>query len=393
MTTTPPAWASFELERWQSDWEQKVEINIADSGVDPVSLGELLQGDVGRLAEHPLHYPEVNGTERLRKRIAALYSGARPEQVLVTVGAAEANSLVTQLLVSPDDRVAVMTPGYQQVRGLAANAGAQVVDLPLDQDRGWQLDLGVLDEAVRPGTSLISINTPNNPTGALLSDDELDAVIAAADRAGAWVHSDEVYRGSELDGPEAPSAWGRHDRVLVVGSLSKAYGLSGLRVGWVVGPEDVITQLWRRHEYATISTASLSMILAELALEPTTRQRLLDRQRALALAGRQTLLDWVAAHPDLVAIEPPASTALGLPRLLRATDSVAVATAIREQAGVLVCPGVYLGAERHLRLSHALDPARTEEALDRIANVLTAMPQTPEDRTRPRPGLNRTSSR
>ncbi len=373
MTTTPPVWASFELERWQSDWEQKVEINIADSGVDPVPLGELLQGEVDQLAEHRLHYPEVNGTERLRQRIAALYPCARPEQVLVTVGAAEANSLVTQLLVSPGERVAVMTPGYQQVRGLAANAGADVVDLALDRHRGWQLDLGVLDEAVQPGTSLVSINTPNNPTGALLSDEELDAVVAAADRVGAWVHSDEVYRGSELDGPESPSAWGRHDKVLAVGSLSKAYGLSGLRVGWVVGPEDVITQLWRRHEYATISTASLSMVLAEVALEPTTRQRLLDRQRALALAGRQTLLDWVAAHPELVAIEPPASTALGLPRLLRATDSVAVATAIREQADVLVCPGVYLGAESHLRLSHALDPARTDEALDRIASVLTAM--------------------
>ncbi len=227
--------------------------------------------------------------------------------------------------------------------------------------------------AVTPATRLVSVNTPNNRTGTVLSSDELDGVVAAAERAGAWVHSDEVYAGSELDGAHAPSAWGRYDRVLVVGSLSKAYGLSGLRVGWVVGPEDVITQLWRRHEYATISTASLSMVLAEVALEPTTRQRLLDRQRALALAGRQTLLDWVAAHPELVAIEPPASTALGLPRLLRATDSVAVATAIREQADVLVCPGVYLGAESHLRLSHALDPARTDEALDRIASVLTAM--------------------
>jgi aspartate/methionine/tyrosine aminotransferase len=190
-----------------------------------------------------------------------------------------------------------MTPGYQQVRGLAANAGADVVDLPLDRERGWQLDVGVLDEAVRPGTSLVSINTPNNPTGAILSDAELDAVVTAADRVGAWVHSDEVYRGSELDGPEAPSAWGRHDKVLAVGSLSKAYGLSGLRVGWVVGPEDVIAELWRRHEYATISTASLSMVLAETALEPAVRQRLLDRQRTLALAGRTTLLDWVAPIP------------------------------------------------------------------------------------------------
>jgi aspartate/methionine/tyrosine aminotransferase len=128
--------------------------------------------------------------------------------VLVTVGAAEANSLVVQLLVGAGDRVAVMTPGYQQVRGLAANAGAHVVDLPLRQDRGWRPDLDALDGAVRPGTALVSVNTPNNPTGTVLTDAELDAVVAAAERSGAWLHSDEVYRGSELDGPEAPSAWG-----------------------------------------------------------------------------------------------------------------------------------------------------------------------------------------
>lgn len=367
---TTPAFAAFELERWQSDWEQKVEINIADSGVDPVPVGELLDGDLDALARHPLHYPEVNGTQRLREQIAALYPGCTPDQVLVTVGAAEANSLVTQLAVGAGDRVAVMTPGYQQVRGLAVNAGADVVDLPLAQDRGWRLDLDALETAVRPGTTLVSVNTPNNPTGTVLTDDELDAVVAAAARTGAWLHSDEVYRGSELDGPEAPTAWGRYDKVLAIGSLSKAYGLSGLRVGWVVGPEDAVQELWRRHEYATIATASLSMLLAERALEPATRGRLLDRQRTLARAGRDTLLDWVATLPELVALERPASTALGFPRLLRDTDSVAVATELRDRAGVLVCPGVYLGAEGHLRLSHALDPARTSEALDRIGKVL-----------------------
>jgi aspartate/methionine/tyrosine aminotransferase len=125
--------------------------------------------------------------------------------------------------------------------------------------------------AVTPATRLVSVNTPNNRTGTVLSSDELDGVVAAAERAGAWVHSDEVYAGSELDGAHAPSAWGRYDRVLVVGSLSKAYGLSGLRVGWVVGPRQVVADLWRRHEYATISTASLSMALAERALtEPLT---------------------------------------------------------------------------------------------------------------------------
>ncbi len=114
------------------------------------------------------------------------------------------------------------------------------------------------------------------------------------------------------------------------------------------------------------------MVLAERALEPATRHRLPDPQRTPARAGRRTLLHWVAAHPRPRRARPPASTALGLPRLLRRTDSVAVATAIRERTGVLVCPGVYLGAEGHLRLGHALDPDRTAQVLDRIAEVLSA---------------------
>ena len=160
---------------------------------------------------------------------------------------------------------------------------------------------------------------------------------------------------------------------MVVGSLSKAYGLSGLRIGWVLAPEDLVADLWRRHEYATISAASLSMRLAELALTEPRHTQLLQRQRQLARTGRATLLDWVRAHPDLVALEPPASTALGFPRLLRHPDSVAAATAIRDHGSVLVAPGLFLGAEGHIRLSHALDPARTATALDRIADVLQAL--------------------
>lgn len=372
-TAPSNGWTAFELERWQSDFEQEVEINLADSGVAPVTVAELLQGNLDQLSGHHLHYPEVNGTRALRERVAALYPDCSADQVLVTVGGAEANGLVVQTLLDAQQTAVVMQPGYQQVRGLAANLGAPVRDFPLLESDGWRPDLDALANAVTPDVRLVSITTPNNPTGTVLTDAELDAVAALADRVGAWVHSDEVYRGAELDGRPAPTAWGRSDQVVVVGSLSKAYGLSGLRIGWIVASGDLVADLWRRHEYATIAAASLSMALAEVALADPVRGRLLDRQRELARRGRAGLLEWVRAHPDLVAWEPPAATALGFPRLLRHTDSVAVATAIKDRAGVLVCPGRYLGAEGHLRISHALDPARTQTALDRIADVLATL--------------------
>ncbi len=375
MTIRVPAAAAgsylpFELERWQSDWELAVEINLADSGVAPVALGELLGDGLDGVLEHPLHYPEVNGTRALRERIAAQYQDCAAENVLVTVGAAEANALVAQTLLEAGGAAVVMRPGYQQISGLAHNLGAEVHAFPLLVDDGWRADLDALDTAAGPQTALISINTPNNPTGTVLSEDQLDAVAAIAERSGGWLHSDEVYRGSELDGPEAPTAWGRLERAIVVGSLSKSYGLSGLRIGWVVAPQAMIEALWRRHEYATIAAASLSMLLAERALTEPLRTRLLDRQKELARRGRALVMDWARANAELVALEPPASTALAFPRLRRHPDSVAAATAIRERASVLVAPGAHLGADGHLRISHALAPDRTAEALERIAGVL-----------------------
>jgi aspartate/methionine/tyrosine aminotransferase len=157
---------------------------------------------------------------------------------------------------------------------------------------------------------------------------------------------------------------------LVVGSLSKSYALSGLRIGWIVAPHELIGELWRRHEYATISAASVSMYLATLALSEPTRGRLLGRQRDLARTGLAVVADWVAANADVVALTPPRATPLAFVRYLADRPSVALAEAIRDQADVLVAPGTYLGTESHLRIAHALDPDRTAEALTRIARVL-----------------------
>ena len=156
--------APFELEEWQSRWETTVEFNLADSGVQAVRLGELL-GDaaaVQSLLDVDLHYPPVAGTPLLRERIAA-WLGAAPENVLVTVGASEANAVLTSTLVGPGDRVVVMEPGYRQIRGIAINAGAEVAAFPLDRAQGWRPDLEALDRAVSDRTKLIAVTNPNNP--------------------------------------------------------------------------------------------------------------------------------------------------------------------------------------------------------------------------------------
>ncbi len=177
----------------------------------------------------------------------------------MTVGAIEANFLSVVTVASPGDRVAVMMPNYMQIWGVAKNRGLDVSTFDLLAEDGWALDLEGLEAAVVADTRLIAVCNPNNPTGRVLSADEMDAVVRQAERAGAWILADEVYAGAErLGGDTTPSFWGRHDKVLAVGSMSKAYGMPGLRLGWVVAPKETVDEIWARHEYVTLAATMLS---------------------------------------------------------------------------------------------------------------------------------------
>ena len=257
----------FELERWQSIWENKVELNISESGVEPLTVHELVDDPAAleKILNVRLGYPQTNGSEELRGRVAQLYPGARTENVLVTTGGAEANFLSTWSLVEPGDEVVFCQPNYLQISALAQSFGATVKPLWLREELQWQPDLEDLAHLVTPKTRFIAMCNPNNPTGAVLSVAAMDAVVAAASRVGAWIICDEIYAGAELDAVRTPTFWGRYDRVLATGGLSKAFGLPGLRTGWVVGPPRVIEQLWSDHDYLSMAPTMLTDRLASYA--------------------------------------------------------------------------------------------------------------------------------
>lgn len=368
----------FELERWQSEYEHAVEYNLADSSVRGARLGEVLTPEEReRFLAMELGYPMVNGTERLRDSIAGLYRNhATGNNVLVTVGGAEANQLACQALLSPGDRVAVIEPGYRQVHGVAESMGCTVVPLELDPDQSWRPRLDRLAEAAAQGLRMIYLVNPNNPTGTVFTAEERREIIAIAARTGAWILADEVYRGAErYTDHETPSFWGDYDRVIAVNSLSKAYGLPGLRLGWLVAPADLVAPLWRRHEYAVIAAAAPSMRLAELALAEPMRSRLIGRQRELTRGGWQLMEHWLRRHQDVVSAVAAEATSMAFVRYRLPQSSVEVADRIRREASVLVGPGEYLGADHHLRITHGLGADYVGEALHRIADVLGRMAQ------------------
>ena len=365
----------FALEHYQSQWERTVEMNLADSSVQCLRTDEWLSPEEqAAYLRTPLYYPEVNGTAELRRRIASLYPAATAANVLVTVGAAQATKLICETLLTPADDVVVITPGYRQVWGLAANTGCTVREVPLDEANGWRFDADALDAAMNARTKLVAVVNPNNPTGTVLTEADMARVIAACARVGAWLHADEVYAGTEHDGvASTPTFWGRYDRLVCTNSLSKAYGLAGARIGWVVASDAMIEALWRRHEYDVIAASAPGMALAEVALQPEKRRWLFDRQQGLTRDGWGVMREWLTRHGTTFSIASSSATAIAFVKYAHAASSFAVAEHIRQTGSTLVAPGEYLGAPGHLRVTLGYAPQKVQAALERIAAGLASL--------------------
>lgn len=360
----------FALEQFLSEYEQSVAYNYSESGVHPVPLGELLNlagQPIESLADVPLNYPEVNGELKLRAYIAALYPGATPDNVLVTIGASEANLLAATTLLEPGDEVLAFRPTYLQFGGMAENIGVTVKTIDLVEKEGWRLDLGQLASLVTSKTKVISIVNPNNPTGSILNEAEITALIEAADSVGAWILADEVYAGTERNTADiTPTLYGRYDKIIAVNSLSKAYGLPGLRCGWMVGPKATIEALWRRHEYAVVSGTMLSNKLATLALNPDTRPKLIARTRSLIKSGFATLEKRLQTHPGVFSMVPPKASALSFVQYNLPINSSNFVEKLRQEKSILIIPGDCFGMDHHLRISSALPIDYLEEGMSRL---------------------------
>jgi len=367
----------FELEKFLSLYEQTVEYNFTESGVHPVKLSELLAfagADSDLLLDTSLNYPHVNGEPELRERIAALYPDASAANVLVTVGASEANLLAATTLLQPGDEIVTTRPTYLQFGGIARNMGVAVRTVDLVEEDGWALDTDALVDLVTERTRVIAVVNPNNPTGQILTEVEMDAIVEAARRADAWLLADEVYGGAERNREATtPTFYGRYEKVLAVNSLSKAYGLPGLRVGWMVAPTDLIEDLWRRHEYAVVSTTMLSNRLATLALSPAVRPQLLARTRGLIRQGYELLAESLAVHEGLFSVVAPQASALSFVRYDLPIGSSQFSEALRNDQSVLVVPGDAFGLDKHLRIQYALPPDYLRSGFQRLNQFVAGL--------------------
>ncbi len=362
----------FEVERLMSTWENRVEYNLSESGVHPLTVRELVQDPelIEALLSTELNYPQSNGTLELRERVAALYPGATPRNVLITTGCAQANFTALLTIMEPGDEIVIMLPSYLQIWGIAQNLGYRVKTFPLKEELGWAVDLDELDRVVSDDTKCVAVINPNNPTGHIMTGQEMEAVVAASERAGAWLLADEVYAGAERITDEVtPSFWGRYERVVTTGGVSKACGLPGLRIGWVIAPADLVEKIWAWQDYITIGTTMLANKLAAYALSPEIRPRILKRTREYIRRGYRNLELWLEKHGDLFTVVPPQAAAIAFVRYHREISSTElVDRLIQKQAFVL--PGELFGFDHFLRISFGLPADYLNEGLGRLSQVI-----------------------
>jgi aspartate/methionine/tyrosine aminotransferase len=362
----------FEMERMQSSWENVVNIDLSESGVRALTLRELVEMgfDLGAALDTPLSYSQGNGTIELRQLLSQHYPGSTLDHIEVTNGTSEANFIVALNLIREGDEVAMQLPNYMQMWGLPRSLGAKMNLFRLRSEKNWELDWDEFEEAVNNKTRFLYVSNPNNPTGKVLSRADMERIVRRCEETETWLIADEVYQGAELSGKRTPSFWGMSERVIVTNGLSKAYGIPGIRIGWIVGPPALVQECWTQHDYTTICPNKLSDTLACIAVRSDNREKLFARTRAILREQLPIVRDWVASFDGLLEVREPDAGAFCLISYQTDLPSQELAERIRINQSTLIVPGSQLRLENFFRLWFGAPPEKLREGLMRIGAEL-----------------------
>lgn len=362
---------TFLLERNQTLYENDVELNLTESGIHPFTIRDLLSDEeIDKLLSIPIGYGYTDGTPLLRERIAAWYSGATKHNVAITHGASEANLIGLLSALSPGDELVFLLPNFLQLSGLARAFGIDLRPFPLSDANGWQPDLEQLQATVTARTRMVALVNPNNPTGIVHTPEVMRGVVEIAERHGAYLLADEIYRGAEIDRDETPSYFGMYERTIVTSSLSKAFANPGLRLGWIVAQPEFIREAMRRQDYTSIGTSRISQALAETIMEPRNRGRILRRTRDILHRNAKLVADWVGRESHHVTWIRPQAGGMAFLRYALPISSEEFSRRLREEESVFVVAGSWFGIEGCIRIGLGIPPEELEEALERLGRFL-----------------------
>ena len=362
----------FAVEEWMNEYEVGARFNIAETCVDSVSLDQLfaLTGEdkekfLTDFAAKRLTYGDIVGSPALRGGICGLYKTVQPDQVVPTHGAAGANHHVFCSLISAGDRVVSIMPTYQQLYSIPEAIGADVAIMHLKQENGYLPDQTELKALVTPETKMICINNPNNPTGALMSQAQLQQIVDIARSVDAYILCDEVYRHLTQTDDWCPSIADLYEKGISVSSMSKVFSLAGLRLGWIATRDAAALKAFLSHrDYNLISCGLFDDAVAALAL--SHRDVMLKRNQAIVRENLAILDAWVAEHKHFYYTKPKAGTT-ALVYYDYDIPSYEFCKEMYHKTGAFVTPGDCFEQPHSMRIGYACDQQTLKDGLAAIA--------------------------
>ncbi len=365
----------FAVEEWMNAHEEGARYNIAETCVDSISLNELweLSGQDGQsfwadFCRKRMTYGDIVGFPAFREGICGLYKTIRPDNLVITHGAAGANHHVFYSLLEPGDRVISIMPTYQQLYSIPESFNAQVEVMQLKEENGYLPDMEELRRLATRDTKMICINNPNNPTGALMNLSLLQEIVEIAREAGAYILCDEVYRHLTQEDIWCESIADLYEKGISVGSMSKVFSLAGLRLGWIAThDEEVIQSCLSHRDYNLISCGLLDERIAAIAL--AAKDAILTRNQGIVRANLALLDDWVKSEPRIHYVKPQAGTT-ALVYYDYAPDSVTFCTRMYHETGAFVTPGDCFEQPKSMRIGYANDTETLKHGLSAISGFL-----------------------
>lgn len=365
----------FAVEEWMNAWEVGAKYNIAETCVDSISMNELFEmtGEdktefLNRLGARRLSYGDIEGLPEFRKGVCGLYKTLSIENIVPTHGASGANHHVFYSLISPGDRVVSIMPTYQQLYSIPESYGADVQILHLSKENNYLPDLEKLRRLVTPETKMICINNPNNPTGALMSEQLLREIVEIVRSADAWILCDEVYRHLSQEDGWCPSIVDLYEKGISVSSMSKVFSLAGLRLGWIATHDmSVVKSCLSHRDYNLVSCGVFDEMLAAAALKH--RDKLLERSRKIVRENLQILDDWVSSEPHVSYVKPKAGTTalvyydLDIP-------SYEFCEEMYKKTGAFVTPGDCFEVPHSMRIGYAYGKQDLIDGLKAISEYI-----------------------
>lgn len=365
----------FAVEEWMNAWEVGAKYNIAETCVDSISMNDLfeLTGEdktefLNRLCARRLSYGDIEGLPEFRKGVCGLYKTLNIENIVPTHGASGANHHVFYSLISPGDRVVSIMPTYQQLYSIPESYGADVQILHLSKENNYLPDLEKLCRLVTPKTKMICINNPNNPTGALMSEEMLREIVEIARSVDAWILCDEVYRHLSQEDGWCPSIVDLYEKGISVSSMSKVFSLAGLRLGWIATHDmSVVKSCLSHRDYNLVSCGVFDEMLAAAALKH--RDKLLERSRKIVRENLQILDDWVGSEPHVSYVKPKAGTT-ALVYYDLDISSYEFCEEMYKKTGAFVTPGDCFEVPHSMRIGYAYGKQDLIDGLKAISEYI-----------------------